>query len=872
MKKVYRRYFGQLILGISFCIYQVTTWGNELSSRFQLAADLQIHQIASDTEFPDCTCLAVDKQDRIYAAGPGYIRVIQLNHHERTFKTVTNVTQAARQAAQGMCVNEGFLHYVADGAIWELELDSDLTDGGKRPTKRITLPTGGEHRSHAIRKGDDNHWYLIVGNDCDSMITLQNVINPAVSRPRAGMIWRFSNDWTQRSVIAHGLRNAYDFDFTNEGHLVTYDSDGERDVSLPWYRPTRVFLMAPGSDAGWVTRSWKRPNEDPLMPRVLAEFGRGSPTGVKRSQGEQLPQRFHEGTFVADWTFGRIIFVSDTGKVELVAQPSDFSGFAVTDIETLSDGRLIVSVGGRGSKGGLYLIDGTNNPNQDTPGSLSENDQKQMAMNPWTLAGPDWEESSSPILKRIIELRKKKNKEVDIRAAEQAITVMEKSGIGQRDWLEATALIIESVGGLGKGDPKDARGETQVAPVFDGYRSVIRPQIEVSQINRATDVLLTEIPKQRGNVALQTELIRALAVLEPNRSDAIDLLIGEMQQSSTPTHQLHCLVAIARIPAKRNDDQTESIAIEMLRLTRRVRNEKLRTDRHWPLRLAELFEALQYRDSLLPSRIVAQSNFGDPADLVWMDRMDPENLERARQRLLATPLAGHDSEIANFIALGDDVVPRPILRQWLSQEATRSAGLIALTNDVRMSDAKTLLEQAWSSDSLIRKRVRTALERLQLEIPKRPNRSQSVNSWNLRSENILQIKGDVLLGAKIYQKTQCTKCHDGNRALGPRLEGVAKRYGGQDLLRSIYDPSHSIPDRYQSRIIITHDEQRLEGIPIYESVDGITLVSSTGETLRIEHEQIRQMKISPVSTMPEGLLDGLTNNEVAALLSYLQTR
>lgn len=53
-----------------------------------------------------------------------------------------------------------------------------------------------------------------------------------------------------------------------------FDSDGERDISLPWYRPTRVFRTAQGDDAGWLSRSWKRPKYDVQMPIELADLGR----------------------------------------------------------------------------------------------------------------------------------------------------------------------------------------------------------------------------------------------------------------------------------------------------------------------------------------------------------------------------------------------------------------------------------------------------------------------------------------------------------------------------------------------------------------------------------------------------------------------
>ena len=848
------------------------TQAENLSSRFKLAEGLEIHQIATDAEVPDCTCIAINDKDQIYAAGPNYLRMIQLDETDNEFASVTNVTQSIHQAAQGLYVDSGSVYYVADGGIWQIELNEDSTDSGQKRIKHIDLPTGSEHTSHAIRKGKDENWYLIVGNACDSMAALQNTKNPLIPEPRAGMIWKFSSDWKNRSIVAHGLRNAYDFDFTDDGNFVTYDSDGERDISLPWYRPTRVFLIKPGEDAGWVTRSWKRPNSDPSMPTVLAELGRGSPTGVKRSKGKRLPERFHNGTFVLDWTFGRIVFVSDKGRTELIAQPRDYSGFAVTDIETLKDGRLIVSVGGRGSSGGLYLIDRirhqSNSPTERSVGIEETAKDQQTEINETRTANLIRPSKEKRLIKQI---RDRPTPAIHIEAASLAISAIENQPTDIDSWHECLTLLIESVGGLGKGDPKDARGGTQSAAVFDGYRGPIRPKLSDKLRDRASKAILAAIPNYRGETNLHDEMIRTIAVLEPEESYALKGLLTEMQEATNPIRKLHCLLAIARLPCKRSDDQTEVIVDAMLDIVRGVRSKKMNTDRHWPIRLGELFDALQYRDSLLPSRIVAHPDFGEPADLIWMERMDPENLERARQKLLAQEPFRNNPEIATFIARGDDVVPRPITRQWLSQVETREAGIIALTNDARITDEIILRREAWSSNAEIQKLVRSALKRLDLEIPPRPNESESVSAWDERLEVISTITGEQNVGAKIYEKKLCAKCHDGNRTLGPRLEGVGKRFNRETLLKSIYDPSDTISDRYRSRIIISKEDERIEGIPIYESVDGITLLTADGKTLRIENDKIQSMKPSSISTMPEGLLDGLSDQEVASLIEYLQS-
>ena len=80
-----------------------------------------------------------------------------------------------------------------------------------------------------------------------------------VVHPQCGAIVRFSNDGRPLDVVAHGFRNPYDLDFDAAGHLLTVDSDGERDHHLPGMRRrdcstlrrNGARLAVAGSARGW---------------------------------------------------------------------------------------------------------------------------------------------------------------------------------------------------------------------------------------------------------------------------------------------------------------------------------------------------------------------------------------------------------------------------------------------------------------------------------------------------------------------------------------------------------------------------------------------------------------------------------------------
>ncbi len=338
---------------------------NELP--FRVPEGFSVQRVADDSMVHDCFCMTLDGMGRPVVSGPGYIRTLIDENGDGQYDRAV-LWSTPKQGAQGLWSEGRKLYYVCDGGLWQSEdSDGDLTADPK-PKKLLELPTGDEHFAHAIRRGPDGYWYLIAGNFARDISTLQNDPLSPIPRSRSGTIWRISPDFATRGVWAHGMRNCYDFDFMPDGQIVTFDSDCEREATMPWYRPTRVMVMGPGTDAGWCGQAWKDEDHRITMPLVLAQLGRGSPTGVAVYQHRAFPKKYRGAVFVLDWTFGRVIAVFPSSNLEdsqripnkvpaeLFMQPSGTIGFAPTDICVSADGSLLVSVGGRGTTGAIYRI------------------------------------------------------------------------------------------------------------------------------------------------------------------------------------------------------------------------------------------------------------------------------------------------------------------------------------------------------------------------------------------------------------------------------------------------------------------------------------------------------------------------------------
>lgn len=328
-----------------------------------LPAGFRCELYADDELAHDIHCLTIDSQGHVVVSGVGYVRALLDTNNDRIADRAHEFVDGPATGAQGMYFDGPDLICTGDGGLLRYR-DTDGNGQADGPAKVLMpLKTGGEHYAHSVQKGPDGWWYVLVGNFAG--VNAHNVTDSSspVRAPHAGVVLRISPDFQSRQVLTDGFRNPYDFAFSTHGDLFTFDSDEEREVSLPWYRPTRVFQLLPGRSAGWMSPSWMRAEDEPDMLPVVAACGRGSPTGVVTYRHTQFPAEFRQTLFLLDWTFGRILNVSlqpngsvTKGSVTTFLAVSGQFGLAPTDVAVGPAGDLFVSVGGRGTRGGVYRI------------------------------------------------------------------------------------------------------------------------------------------------------------------------------------------------------------------------------------------------------------------------------------------------------------------------------------------------------------------------------------------------------------------------------------------------------------------------------------------------------------------------------------
>jgi glucose/arabinose dehydrogenase len=369
----------------------------------RLERGFRITQISDEKLANDIWCMTLNPRGEPVVSGPGYIATLRDTNGDGLLDQA--VKFAETKGAMGLCFDKTGrqLLVMADGWLSEYR-DNNLDRAADGPPRHILPFVSGEHGGHAIRLGPDGRWWVIGGNDAgiderhQPKIGINGGVARLPSKPIAGAIVRVSADLKSSEVWADGFRNPYDFDFNERGDVFTYDSDCERDYFLPWYSPCRVYHVQAARHHGWRLRGYQRsfrvPDYLPETVPCLADLGRGSPTGVHVYKGAAFPPHYRGGLFVEDWTFGRIHYLplvpqspemkfssalarEKAGELlsfsfesshpefhplyatrpEVFLEPIGTQGFAPTDVVETKDGALLVSIGGRKTRGAIFRIE-----------------------------------------------------------------------------------------------------------------------------------------------------------------------------------------------------------------------------------------------------------------------------------------------------------------------------------------------------------------------------------------------------------------------------------------------------------------------------------------------------------------------------------
>ena len=140
------------------------------------------------------------------------------------------------------------------------------------------------------------------------------------------------------------------------------------------------------------------------------------------------------------------------------------------------------------------------------------------------------------------------------------------------------------------------------------------------------------------------------------------------------------------------------------------------------------------------------------------------------------------------------------------------------------------------------------------------------------TEVITKGSGDPAAGKKLFAST-CAKCHrlfDSGGHIGPDLTSY-KRDDLSRMVLNIANPSAEIREGYETWLIVTNNGRTVTGFKVDEDQRVIVLRGTDGNNITVSKDSIDELARQPNSLMPQGLLKGMSDQEIRNLFAYLRS-
>lgn len=692
----------------------------------------------------------------------------------------------------------------------------------------------GEHGYHAVVAGPDGKIYVMNGNhtkvpdDISPNSQLRNYQEDHLL-PRqwdgnghatgilapGGYVLRTDRDGKKWELIYGGFRNSYDFDFSANGEMFTFDSDMEWDWGMPWYRPTRITHNVIGGDYGWRSGAgvWPDYYQDSLPTAV--DIGIGCPTGVKFGTDSNFPKKYKQALYAMDWTYGRLFAVNL--REQGASYSGDYEAFIkgkplnLTDMEFGKDGAMYFITGGRGTQSGLYRVgftgdkvlkrDLSNVPKPDKAAAKARELRKKLEMfhgkpDPKAIAFA-WPHLKSP--DRFIRYAAR------IAIESQPVASWKQLALTESDTQGGMAALLALARCGGK--------ETQRDLLLTLRRFPLPSLPEAQQLEKLRILQVCYSRQGHPDDELARITTEELNPLFPTQYESVNRELCQILiYLEAPGIAAKCLDLVAK--AHTLEDQTHYIY--------HLRNLKTGWTLDQRRKYFAWFTQLRKQDNLADRH---------PAKLLqWFKEADRDYADGASY---AKFMINIRKDAITTLSPQEQAALKLLIEERIGAPPWKAA-------------KERKFVKAWTVADL--------------------------------ETRLAEVKGgrNFESGKAAFNDAQCIVCHrmgNGGGSIGPELAAASSKYSLRDILDSMIEPSKVVSDQYLHFNIFKKDGDSVSGRIIDENAERIVVMSNP--TAAESLEEIRVADIvsrapSKLSPMPAGLLDNLTAEEILDLLAYIE--
>lgn len=717
----------------------------------------------------------------------------------------------------------------------------DPNDSGNFDSVEMLRPWengGGEHGTHGIVEGPDKKLYIVSGNFVRQPKDLEptsphrhyadDLVLPraedgngfgAGNKPPGGFITRIDLDGKHPELFAAGERNTYDIAFNADGELFGFDSDMEWDWGTPWYRPIRVFHATSGADQGFREGTGKWPEYYADSLPAATNIGAGCPTGVAFGTGAKFPAKYQKAFYILDWTYGRLIAVHMTprGSTYDATWENFVCPKGMTEKRSQTPNNLTDVV--IGEDGALYYTAG----GRDTQGYLYR----------ITYTGS---EATAP--------------------ADLHDTVGAEAR-AQRHKLEAFH---------GHEDPQAVQTAWPMLGNDDRFiRYAARIAIESQSVEQWKKLALEEKEPKAALTAL-------LALARMGSAEDQPALVGALSRfpvaSLTPEQQLEKL-RVLQVSICRQGKMAPELAQKVI----------AEIDPLYPAANYDLNHEL----SILLLALDAPDAVAKTVKLISATPYQEEQLWYVLN--LRTIKTGWTPELRRayfaWWPKNQEKASHPdYVVKWF-EDAGRNFDNGASYSNFLKNLRRDAMATLGNEETIAVADVLSAWPPAQKKLPQPAHPRPLVKEWKMEDlEAGLAAVGkgrNFQRGKEMFETSQCLACHrfvSEGGAIGPDLTAIAARFSRRDILESIILPSKVISEQYIDTIFKLNNGDVVVGRLVDANGDRYVVRPNPLEpekTMAMKKSEVKMSVISKISPMPEGLVNGLTKDEIYDMVAYIES-
>ena len=224
-----------------------------------------------------------------------------------------------------------------------------------------------------------------------------------------------------------------------------------------------------------------------------------------------------------------------------------------------------------------------------------------------------------------------------------------------------------------------------------------------------------------GDQRFNTEASRYFAMIEDDDPATVVKILNRITKESQATEDVHHLIVLSRLKAKRPPEQTPIVADALLGLEKKLQGQQLRIKQTWGSRLTEVVASLIKEHSDLPDVMLKNPDFVNPAHVVFTEPFDIEHRKKAARLFLERVKSDGEfawsEDLVNLLAVLPAKECRPIFRTKWGDYSLREGILKVLVVDPEADDRMRFLD---GLDSPAKSTVLACIAALEM-LPKDPS-------------------------------------------------------------------------------------------------------------------------------------------------------